>query len=45
MTLDKRKEKQYQFILVTAFDSINLKYNKVNNIYQFLYYNFWKSNS
>ena len=32
MTLDKRKEKKYQYILVTAFDSKNLKYNKVNNI-------------
>ena len=33
MTLDKRKEKKKkQFILVTAFDSRNLKYNKVNNI-------------
>ena len=32
MTLDKGKEKKNQFILVTAFDSRNLKYNKVNNI-------------
>ena len=32
MTLNKRKEKKYQYILVTAFDSKNLKYNKVNSI-------------
>lgn len=44
MTLDKRKgkisiyiyifffEKGYQFILVTSFDSRNLKYSKVNNV-------------
>ena len=30
---DSRQEerKKYQYILVTAFDSKNLKYNKVNN--------------
>ena len=31
MTLEKRKEKNIKYILVTAFDSKNLKYNKVNN--------------
>ena len=30
--LTRGKKKKIQFILVTAFDSRNLKYNKVNNI-------------